>query len=232
VDPPEVAHVALSGLLEGQEVTFIAHVTDNVGVAEVWLYLRVVPTGSFRRLAMEAGEGDIYSYVLTEGQLLWPNVMYYFEAEDLPPSSNLAAYPHGAPQYAFITDVDEANLTLWGYVRTPAGKPVEGARLTVEGWDDDLAHSDAEGRYEIDWLTKGPWTVTVTAEGYLAVGVPVDLSLDEPVRRLDVQLDPEAPGGGEDGGWSVMVYVALAIIVVAAVILVYVLRTYGGPRGG
>jgi hypothetical protein len=231
VDPPEIAHLPLSGLVEGQEVAFIAQVTDNVGVAEVWLYLRISATGSFRRLVMEEGEDDIYSYILPEGELLWPNVMYYFEAEDLPPSSNLAVDPPGAPQYAYVTDVAEGNLTLWGYVKTPAGKPVKGAKLTVEGWDDDLVYTDVEGRYEITWLTKGSWTVTVTAEGYLDKEVPVDLTLEEPVKRLDILLEPEDPGGGEDEGWPVTAYIAIVIIIAAVVILVYVLRTYKAPKG-
>jgi hypothetical protein len=230
LDPPEIAHVALTGLVEGQEVNFTVMVTDNVGVAEVWLHVRTDPTGSFRRVAMEPGEDDTYSYVLTEGQLHWPNVMYYFEAEDLQPSSNLVLDPPGAPQYAYLTDVAERTLELWGYVRTPEGKPVEGAEITVEGWDDELAVSDEDGRYEIGWLTKGTWTLTATAMGYHDGEVTAQLSLDEPVKRLDVQMEPEAAGDGEEDGTSATVYLAIVLIVAAIAILVIALRTYRPPR--
>ncbi len=231
VDPPQIVHVALSDLVEGQEVAFIAQVTDNVGVKEVWLYLRTSVSGSFRRIAMEEGQEDIYSYTLPEGELLWPSVMYYFEAEDLPPSSNIALDPPGAPQFAYFTDVAELNLTLWGYVRTPSGKAIEGASIVVEGHEDVVVTSDAEGRYEIDWLTKGWWTVIVTAKGYSDAEFDVQMTLEQETKRHDVRLVPEDTGDGDDEGRSLMFYLAVVLIIASVVIVVYAFTTNRAPKG-
>ena len=231
VDPPQIVHVALSDLVEGQEVAFNAQVTDNVGVKEVWLYLRTSVSGSFRRIAMEEGQNDIYSYTLPEGELLWPSVMYYFEAEDLPPSSNIALDPPGAPQFAYFTDVAELNLTLWGYVRTPSGKAIEGASIVVEGHEDQVVRSDDEGRYEIYWLTKGWWTVIVTAKGYTDAEFDVQMTLEQETKRHDVRLVPEDTGDGDDEGRSLMFYLAVVLIVASVVIVVYAFTTNRPPKG-
>jgi hypothetical protein len=231
VDPPQIAHVLLSDLVEGQEVEFLAQVTDNVGVQEVWLYLRTSVSGTFRRIAMEEGQNDFYSYLLPEGELLWPSVMYYFEAEDMPPSSNVAMDPPGAPQFAYFTDVAERNLTLWGYVRTPAGKAIAGASIVVEGHEDVVVTSDDEGRYEIDWLTKGWWTIFVSAKDYVDDEFDVEMSLEQEVKRHDVQLEPEDTGGGNDEDRSLMLYLAVVLIVASIIIVLYGLSTIRKPPG-
>lgn len=228
-DPPQIAHVLLSDLVEGQEVEFIAQVTDNVGVEEVWLYLRTSVAGSFRRVAMEEGQNDLYSYILPEGELLWPSVMYYFEAEDLPPSSNVALDPSGAPQFAYFTDVAERNLSLWGYVRMPSGKAIAGASVIVEGHEDMVVRSDDEGRYEIDWLTKGWWTIFVSVKDYKDDEFEVEMTLEQETRRYDVQLEPKDAGGGDQQGPSLMAELAVVLIIASIIIVGYVLTTKRKP---
>ena len=177
------------------------------------------------------GVNDIYSYILPEGELLWPNVMYYFEAEDLPPSSNNVLDPPGAPQLAFFTDVAELNLTLWGYVRTPSGKAIVGASVIVEGHEDQVVKSDEEGRYEIDWLTKGWWTIMVSAEGYRDGAFDVEMTLEHESKRLEVQLVPEDAGGEDGEGPSLMIYLAAVLIIASVIIVVYVFTTDRAPSG-
>jgi len=231
VDPPVIDHAPLSGLVEGQELEFIAQVTDNVDVKEVWLFLRTSVSGSFKRIAMEEGQDDVYSYVLPAGELLWPSVMYYFEAEDMPPSSNIALDPPDAPQYAYFPDVAELNLTLWGYVRTQSGKAVAGASVTVEGHEDLVVKSDDEGRYEIDFLTKGWWTITVIAKDWKDDGFDVEMTLEQELKRHDVQLVPEN-GGGEDGiDSSLMTYITAVLIIASVVIIIYVFTLKRTPPG-
>ncbi|MCK4971366.1 MAG: carboxypeptidase regulatory-like domain-containing protein, partial [Thermoplasmata archaeon] len=157
--------------------------------------------------------------------------MYYFEAEDLPPSSNIALDPPGSPQFAYFTDVEELNLTLWGYVRMPSGKAIEGASVVVDGHEDLVVRSDAEGRYEIDWLTKGWWTIIVTAKGYTDAEFDVVMTLEQETKRHDVKLEPKDADGGDDEGRSLMFYLAVVLIIASIIIVVYAFTTYRAPKG-
>ncbi|NOQ53562.1 MAG: hypothetical protein GQ558_03030, partial [Thermoplasmata archaeon] len=115
--------------------------------------------------------------------------------------------------------------------RTPSGKAIEGASVVVEGHEDLVVRSDAEGRYEIDWLTKGWWTVIVTAKGYSDAEFDVQMTLEQETKRHDVRLVQEDTGDGDDEGRSLMFYLAVVLIIASVVIVVYAFTTNRAPKG-
>ena len=227
VDPPEITHSPPQDLVEGQEVTFEVEVTDNVGVAEVWLYLRLTSAASFRRLAMENVEGDMYAYTLVDGELRQPHVMYYFEAEDLPPSSNLATDPYGAPDVTYLLDVMEQELRLWGTVKASGGDPIEGAKVNLVGHEEML--TDNDGAYEFTGLLAGPYTIEVRADSFEGSSIDIQLSTDTGDRKLDVTLIPKRDTGGEEEVMPWMMIAALVIFAVIALMVIFMLRS--GSKG-
>lgn len=224
IEPPVISHTPPQDLVEGQELTFEAEVTDNVGVAEVWLYLRLSATASYRRLAMDNLEGDVYAYILEEGELAQPNVLYYFEAEDLPPSSNQVREPPGAPSTIFMLNVTERQMRLYGTVRASGGDPIEGAEVSLVGHDDPLTTGE-DGAYEFSGLTSGPYILEVRADGFEGVSTNLVLSAETGDRELDVTLVPKrsTDGDGEDLPWTMMA--ALAIFAVVAILVLVTLRS-------
>ncbi len=224
VDPPVLSHVPPQDLVEGGQVTFELEVTDNVGVREVWLYLRLTAAASYRRLAMEAGTGDVYSYTLEAGQLQFPHVMYYFEAEDMPPSSNVARDPGGAPQVTYLLNVTERELSIGGVVKESGGEPIKGATVRLVGHEDQVKTAE-DGVYSFSGLLEGSYIIEVKAEGYRTFSSTVILTLEGGDRTLDISLVPkESTSDGEDGtSWALML--AVVLFIAAALIVVYVLRS-------
>ena len=100
---------------------------------------------------MENVGDDLYAYTLAEGELSQPHVLYYFEAEDLPPSSNMATDPLGAPQVSYLLDVTGREMTLSGIVKASGGDPIEGATVNLVGHD-TVVDTGANGSYEIPWM--------------------------------------------------------------------------------
>ncbi len=94
-----------------------------------------------------------------------------------------------------------------------------------------MVRSDDEGRYEIYWLTKGWWTVIVTAKGYTDAGFDVQMTLEQETKRHDVMLVPEDTGDGDDEGSSLTFYLAVVLIVASVVIVVYAFTTNRTPKG-
>ena len=229
VDPPVLSHVPPQDLIEGDEVTFELEVTDNVGVTEVWLYLRLTAAASYRRLSMEPGGGDSYSYTLEAGQLQFPHVMYYFEAEDMPPSSNVARDPDGAPQVTYLLNVTERELSIGGVVRESGGEPIKGATVRLVGHDDPV-QTDVDGAYSFTGLLEGSYIIEAKAEGYQTFSSTVILTLEGGDRTLDISLVPKQSTGGEEDGLSWALLLAAALFVTAAIIIVMVVRSR--PRRG
>lgn len=229
VDPPEISHVPPDDLVEGMEVTFEAEVTDNVGVAEVWLYLRLTSTASFRRLAMEEVQPDVYAYTLPQGELRQPNVMYYFEAEDLPPSGNVITDPLGAPSTTYLLNVTERQMRLFGTVRASGGDPLEGASVSIVGEVDSVV-TDEEGAYEFTGLVAGPYIIDVRSEGFEPFSTTVILSAEQGDRRLDVSMVPRRQAGGEDEGIPWTLLASVAIFAVIALLVMLTVRS-GGRKG-
>lgn len=224
IHPPEMDHSTPRDLVEGMEVTFEVEVTDNVGVAEVWLYLRLTSAASFRRLAMENVEGDLYSYTLEEGELRQPHVMYYFEAEDLPPSSNMVAEPYDAPDVTYLLNVTERELRLWGAVKASGGDPIEGATVNLVGQGEVVTNDD--GTYEFEDLTAGPYILEVRAKGFEGSSINIQLSSEAGDRKMDVTLIPKRVTGGEEEEetpW--MLLAALVIFAIIALLVIFMLRS-------
>ncbi|MCK5415731.1 MAG: carboxypeptidase regulatory-like domain-containing protein, partial [Thermoplasmata archaeon] len=224
VESPEIVHVPPQDLLEGQEVTFEVEVTDNVGVAEVWLYLRVTASASHRRLAMENVGDDLFAYTLAEGELSQPHVLYYFEAEDLPPSSNMATDPLGAPQVSYLLNVTGREMTLSGIVKASGGDPIEGATVNLVGHD-TVVETGANGSYEIPGLVAGSYIIEVRADGFEPFTTTVLLVAQTGDRKLDVTLVPRSTGGGEDEELPWMMIAALGIFAVIALLVLIMTRS-------
>ena len=72
-----------------------------------------------------------------------------------------------------------------GTVTDTAGNPIPGVNIIVEGTGTGTA-ADANGRYKIETLTSGKYTLRFTAVGYSAV--TIDFDLDEKSRVIDVTL--------------------------------------------
>ncbi|UCC93355.1 MAG: carboxypeptidase regulatory-like domain-containing protein, partial [Thermoplasmata archaeon] len=229
VDPPEIAHVPPQDLVEGQEVTFEAMVTDNVGVQEVWLYLRLTATASFRRLAMDNVEDDTYAYTLAEGELRQPHVMYYFEAEDLPPSSNVATDPDGAPQVTYLLNVTERMMSIQGVVKASGGDPIEGAKVDLPG-EGLTSVTDANGSYRFDDLYANTYVLEVRQEGFQTFSTNVVLSAESGDRNLDITLVPKVDTDGEEEGLPWTLVAALIIFGIIAFLVLVMMRVGAKDR--
>ncbi len=81
---------------------------------------------------------------------------------------------------------------LTGFVHTPAGAPVAGARITVETRPPRFATTDARGRFALR-TPAGTYGIAVTAPGYAGVQI-ADVRIAgaalAQATRLDVTLDP------------------------------------------
>lgn len=91
------------------------------------------------------------------------------------------------------TAVLAPTTSVWGSVRDVAGAPIGGvAKAQVRFVDRsgrlrtcDVAN---DGEFALKALALGPHWVTVTAEGYQAENISIDLSADRPRQRLDLTL--------------------------------------------
>lgn len=173
---------------------------------------------------MEVGAGDVYSYTLEEGQLQFPHVMYYFEAEDMPPSSNVARDPDGAPQVTYLLNVTEREMGIGGVVRASGGDPIKGATVKLVGRDASV-QTGADGVYSFQGLLEGSYIIEARAEGYQAFSTTVILTLEGGDRTLDITMVPKESTGGEEGGVSWALLLAVVLFIAAAIIVVMVYRS-------
>ncbi|HWZ32325.1 MAG TPA: M1 family aminopeptidase [Bryobacteraceae bacterium] len=74
-----------------------------------------------------------------------------------------------------------------GIVTDPSGAAISGAKLTANGPAASETSSDDQGRFVLDHLGAGHWTVTVTRAGFSAAVEAVDLK-DGDTRSLRVEL--------------------------------------------
>jgi hypothetical protein len=223
LDPPVMVHQMPEELLEGQEVDFIVHVTDNVAVEHVVLYLKLTPQGSFRRLEMTMGSEGLYSYTLHGDEVSPPEIMYYFEAEDIPPSSNVVYDPPGAPQLVYHGNVTQVPITLFGVVTGRGGDPLKGATVEVLGLN-IVTTTDKDGSYSLDELHTGSYSIRVSAKGHKEVDIDLVLTVAGGDREQDVSLAP-IERTGEDDGLPFAVVLGIIIIAAALVLVAFVLLT-------
>lgn len=80
--------------------------------------------------------------------------------------------------YAADTDLDDDN-----------NMPIRGARVEIEGEEDEQTDTDRQGEYTIDHLSQGNYTLTFSADGYISYTTEIDLK-DERC-HLDVVLEPD-----------------------------------------
>jgi hypothetical protein len=78
--------------------------------------------------------------------------------------------------------------------------PLRGATiLATNGHDQRSAHSDGAGRFELDSLTTGDWTITATKTGFVMDAKRVSLSSGDAAISFELVVDdrarsPERPG--------------------------------------
>ncbi len=178
---------------------------------------------------MENVGDDLYAYTLAEGELSQPHVLYYFEAEDLPPSSNMATDPPGAPKVSYLLDVTGWEMTLSGIVKASGGDPIEDATVKLVGHD-TVVDTDVTGSYELPGLVAGSYIIEVRADGFEPFSTTVLLSAETGDRELDVTLVPRRAGGGEDDDLPWMMIAALGIFGVIALMVLIMMRTSAKGR--
>jgi hypothetical protein len=230
VNPPVIVHEPPDSLVEGSTVVIELTVTDDVGISSVFIYVKHSIQGSFARFEMESAGAGIFRHTILGANLSPPAIQYYFEAEDMPPSSNVALDPKGAPQFVYQGDVTHLELELHGVVRGRGDKPIKGAKVQVEGVDLE-ATSGADGSYGIAGLYVGTYTVTVSAGGYQDLTLDIVLTVEGGDREQDFVL-VVVPGEPEDESSSMYLYLGSLLIIVAIVVLVLALRRRPGQRTG
>jgi hypothetical protein len=224
MSPPVFVHHPLNDLVEGEPVTITVKVTDDVEVVSVHLFLKTSPMGSFHRVEM-AREGDTYSYTVDGSDVESPELFYYFEAEDAPPSSNVATSPDDAPQSSYQADVVLALIKLEGKILGREGKPLAGATLSIAS-ESLTVHTDADGGYSMS-LSPGTYRLVVRAKDYKDQEVDVVMSVEGGDREFDINLVPMAGTDVEPGisGWTVL---GIIVILVAVIVVVMTLRSNRG----
>lgn len=85
--------------------------------------------------------------------------------------------------------------TVFGRVHDVRGAPIAGAELTVNGWHDVTAFSDADGRYELK-VPGPPYPLLVQKTGYRERFLDAYLVEGTPRNELDIELLPGAVFSG------------------------------------
>ena len=74
--------------------------------------------------------------------------------------------------------------------------PLADATVSATGDGYALAQSDGEGRFRLEGLSAGAWTVTVSHDGFAVRQTRITLTGD---MSIDLALNPtDAPGGGHE----------------------------------
>jgi len=85
VEPPKILFDQGSAEIEAGVKTFSATVTDNVGVANVTLYVKYANDIAFRPITMKssAGDPDIYTVDLSLDPVISDKIEVYIRADDV-----------------------------------------------------------------------------------------------------------------------------------------------------
>lgn len=94
------------------------------------------------------------------------------------------------PEHGQPVDLERAFVDVGGLVLDPAGAPLDGVRVTVEGSAQPGSVSDAEGRFRLRGLRPGRATLHAAYNGSAKT-----LAVDVPASSYDITLDA-APAEG------------------------------------
>ncbi len=226
---PVLFHAPPPVPVQGADLRLRVNVTDDVGVARVVVEIKLTPMGVFQRIDMQLVGSGVWEHVVPGAQVNPPEIVYYFEATDLLPSSNLARDPSDAPASLYRVGVTQRLLAVHGTVRDVDGEPVEGARIAVVGTDLEV-QSAANGSYRIEGVTAGTHTLWVWAPGFQDVRLDVLLSVEVGDRRQDFNLVVEREGPpGED--YNVL-YAAIGVLLIALAVFILAIRLRMVQRKG
>jgi hypothetical protein len=224
--PPVLRHTPPTELVEGQEALLAVNVTDDVGVVWVKLYLRLRPGSSYREVVLEQNASGDWVYTIPAGELESPEIRYYFEAEDMPPSSNVATMPPGAPALVLSATVKAAQLSISGVVLGRGGRPLSDATVIVAG-QEVSSTSGTDGAYLLAGLNPGTYTIEVSAKGYKTLEFDVVLTALGGDRVQDVTLVPVLR---DEGGEGSSMYLVVGILLLVATLVVFLLVLRRGRR--
>ena len=220
--PPSLEHTPPAPPMQGTPLRLRVNVTDDAGVATVVLELKLSSTSVFQRIAMEEIEPGVWEHVIAGDEVDTPGLLYYFEAQDLLPTGNVARLPADAPLSLFRLNVTMRALTIHGTVRDPDGEPIKGASVVVVGTALETT-TGADGGYLLEGLAAGTHTVWVSVAGFRDVRIDVTVSAEEPSRRQDFTLARKATTGPDDDGVT-LVYYAFGVIFIALAIAILAWR--------
>jgi RNA polymerase sigma-70 factor (ECF subfamily) len=97
----------------------------------------------------------------------------------------------GQREVELLVTVLVLDRTLFGRVHDVHGAPIAGAEVTVNGWRDVAAFSDADGRYELK-VTGPPYPLLVQKTGYRERLFDAYVVDGEQRNELDIELMPGA----------------------------------------
>lgn len=214
--PPHLDHTPPVPSVQGTPLRLRVNVTDDAGIARVVVELKLTPLSVFQRLEMQEVEQGVWEYVLTGNQVNPPEVLYYFEAQDLMPSANVARLPSDAPFTLFRLTIPQRVLAIHGTVKDRDGALVAGATVVVVGTELE-ATTGPDGSYLIEGVLGGTHTVWVSKEGFRDIRVDVTVSVEEPARKQDFTLLRETSTDG-GGGDTDLVYFAVGLMIIALAI--------------
>jgi hypothetical protein len=219
VSPPYILHPQPDEPDEGSDLTLEVQVTDDVGVASVVLYIRFSPLGSFRLMQMSDRGDGTFVVVIDGEQVEPPEIAYYFEAEDMPPSSNVVLDPVAGALDPYRLNVTALSLDLYGVVTDGSGDPITNARLGFKGLDNQIS-AGPDGSYAFTDLEPGvSYTLWVKARDYQDFELEVVLTRETGDRQLDIVLVPDTSDVDGGDGLSMTIVLALILIVVAVAVI-------------
>jgi hypothetical protein len=220
VNPPVLVHVPPEDPVHGEPLELIVLATDDAGVGSVVLLLKLSPQGSFQLIELMEAEPGVYSYTIEGADVDPPEIAYYFEAKDMPPSINVALDPEDAPNRLYRVGIASGRVALFGLVKDLDGTPIAGAEVSIAGTNLSTT-TLSDGTYHMDDIEIGNYDVVVDAEDYQAQTVSVVLTILGDV-EWNFTLSPDVEvDGDESPSWFMWGISLLLIVAAVALIAVY-----------